>query len=134
MKLRLLTAGMWTLPFELLSEREPHENISHTVMPTWEQHCAFMRSKPYEAWYWFTSPAEFPAGCVYLSRQREIGIGVLRRHRGQGLACEAIRELMRLHPGRFTANINPANEASIALFRKLGFVGPIQITLSKDCS
>ena len=121
------------LLFELLQEREPHQNISHRRMPTWQEHCDFIRSVPYEAWYWFTSPAGFPAGCVYLSKQREIGVGVLKAHRGQGLASQAIRELMRLHPGRFLANIAPGNEASIALFRKLGFGGPIQITLEKQC-
>jgi RimJ/RimL family protein N-acetyltransferase len=123
----------WELPFQLLKEREPHQNISHRRVPTWQEHCTFIRSRPYEAWYWFTSPAGFAAGCVYLSKQREIGIGVLKAHRGQGLASQAIQELMRLHPGRFLANINPANEASIALFRKLGFDGPTQITFSKPC-
>ena len=119
------------IPFRLLQEREPSQNISHKAMPTWEEHCAFVRSEPYAAWYWFTNPAERPAGCIYLTHQREIGIGVLKAHRGKGLARDAIAELMRLHPGRFLANINPANEASIALFRSLGFGGPIQITLEK---
>lgn len=121
----------WGIPFSLLTEREPHENISHKGMPTWEQHCAYVYSRPHTAWYWFTSPAGFPAGCVYLSKQREIGVGVLKEHRGQGLATQAIQELMLLHPGRFLANINPANEASLALFRKLGFTGPIQVTLER---
>lgn len=122
----------WELPFQLLKEREPHQNISHREMPTWEQHCAFVRSKPYLAWYWFTSPAEFPAGCVYLSKQREIGVGVLKAHRGQGLAREAIRELMRLDPGPFIANFNPANVPSIRLFHSLGFTRPVQVTYAHE--
>ena len=121
----------WLLPYKLLAERGPHENISHRAMPTWEEHCDFMREQPHDAWYWFTMYTDVPAGCVYLSHQREIGVGVLRKWRGHGLATAAIKELMRRHPGRFLANINPANEASIALFRKLGFGGPIQITLEK---
>lgn len=120
------------LLYELLQEREPHQNISHRQMPTWERHVEFVRGRPYAAWYWFRSPAGFPAGAVYLTHQREIGIGVLKAHRGQGLARAAIVELMRVvGTGRFLANINPANEASIALFRSLGFGGPIQITLER---
>lgn len=121
----------WTLPFKLLSEREPGQNISHKAMPSWEEHRDFVLSRPYPRWYSFDCALGSPAGCVYLTGRREIGIGVLKRHHGQGLATEAISELMRLHPGRFLANINPANAASIALFRKLGFGGPIQVTLEK---
>lgn len=131
MKLHRLDESMWWLPHLLLLERTPEQSISHKTMPTWDEHCEFMRSNPHEAWYWFAAEDHRPAGCAYLGRGREIGIGVLRGNQGQGLATEAISELMRLHPGRFVANINPANEASIALFRKLGFGGPIQITLEK---
>lgn len=109
------------LLFNLLKEREPHQNISHKRMPTWEEHCAFVHSRPYEHWYMFTSAGGFLAGAVYLSKQREIGVGVLKAHRGQGLGRAAVVELMRLHPGRFLANINPANEASAKLFKSLGF-------------
>ncbi len=121
----------WTLPFQLLQERAPCQNISHRAMPTWDEHRDFVLSRPYPRWYSFDSAIGAPAGCVYLTTRREVGIGVLKRYRGEGLAIAAIEELMRLHPGRFVANINPANEASIALFRKLGFGGPIQITLEK---
>jgi RimJ/RimL family protein N-acetyltransferase len=123
--------AMWTLPFQLLKEREPHQNISHKEMPTWQQHCAFMRSRPHTAWYWFTSPVDFEAGCVYLSKQREIGVGVLKAHRGQGLGRQAVQELMRLHPGPFLANINPMNQNSVGLFRSLGF-NLLQETYSYD--
>lgn len=133
MKLRdLYPCNHWEIPFRLLQEREPHQNISHREMPTWEQHCAFMRSRPYIAWYWFTSPAEFDAGCVYLSKQREIGVGVLKAHRGQRLAGEAIRELMLLHPGTFIANFNPANAPSLKLFHSLGFTRPVQVTYAHE--
>lgn len=109
------------LLFELLREREPHQNISHKRMPTWGEHCAFVMSRPYESWYYFTSLGGFMAGAVYLSKQREIGVGVLKAHRGQGLGRAAVVELMRLHPGRFLANVAPGNEASAKLFKSLGF-------------
>lgn len=125
------TPAMWTVPYELLREREPHQNISHKTLPTWEEHCNFIRSHPYKAWYLFMTPVGEPAGCVYLSRQREIGIGVLKRHQGQGYGTRAVETIMELHPGKFGANINPANKASIAMFQKLGFLGPVQLTFEK---
>lgn len=123
--------GALALAYLLLSEREPHENISHKAMPSWQYHLWFVTMRPYPHWYWFRSASGAPAGCVYLTNQREIGIGVLKEFRGQGLAGAAIAEMQIRHPGRFLANINPANASSIALFRKLGFGGPIQITLEK---
>ena len=117
--------------WQLLVEREPHQSISHKGLPTWENHLAFVRSRPYEAWYLIESGAGRTVGAVYLTRQREIGVGILKAHRGLGFAEQAIAELMHMHPGRFLANINPANFASINLFKKLGFGGPIQITLEK---
>lgn len=116
--------------FKLLSERRPNESISHRAMPTWTEHCAFVRSRPYRTWY-LVEVGGVAVGATYLTMQHEIGIGILRDHQRNGYAREAVQRLMALHPGRFLANINPANEASIALFRKLGFGGPIQITLER---
>lgn len=119
------------LLFNLLREREPHQNISHKRMPTWGEHCAFVMSRPYQHWYMFTSAGGILAGAVYLSKQREIGIGVLKAHRGQGLGKAAVQEIMRLHPGKFLANIAPHNEASANLFKSLGF-GLIQHTYAHE--
>lgn len=119
------------LLYQLLQEREPHQNISHQRMPTWLEHENFVGSVPYAAWYLIHD--DVPAGAIYLTKQHEIGVGVLKMRRGRGLAKAAIAELMRLHgPARYLANINPANEASIAMFRALGFGGPVQVTLEKQ--
>lgn len=120
--------GLYWLPLQLLNEREPHQNISHRTLPHFDDHVAFIERRPYEAWYWFAEPKmDRPAGCVYLTHQREIGVGVLRQFRGQGLAKQAIAELMRLHPGRFLANVAPGNAPSHSLFEGLGFK-PLQVT------
>ena len=37
--------------YELLAERNPEQNISHKAMPSFDEHCAFVASKPYQAWY-----------------------------------------------------------------------------------
>lgn len=115
----------WVL-YQVLKERLPHQSISHKEMPTWEQHLAFVASRPYLHWY--EVQADHPAGggltsvgTIYLTKQREIGIGILTEYRGLGFAREAIHMLLEMHPGRALANINPGNEASIKLFAGLGF-------------
>lgn len=118
------------LLFALLKERRPEQSISHMSMPTWEEHVTFVRSQPYEHWYLIEADGYF-RGSVYLTRQREIGVAIFEGCRGQHYAEDAVGELMRLHPGRFLANIAPGNAASLALFAKLGFTGPIQVTLEK---
>ncbi len=120
----------WTALFDLLREREPHQSISHKAMPTWEEHCEFISSRPYGAWY-LIEDGGLARGACYLSKQREIGIGIFKACRGRGYGRAAVLALMEKHPGRFLSNINPANEASLKLFRGLGFGGPIQITLEK---
>ena len=118
--------GAASMLYALLSEREPHESISHKAMPTFKQHCEFLASEPYTAWYIIDEGA----GAVYLTKNDEIGIGILKAHQRHGLGRQAIRELMRLHPRkRYLANINPHNLSSLRLFERLGFRGPIQVTL-----
>lgn len=117
--------------YQLLHERTPDMNISHSAMPTWEQHVAFVASRPYLHWYMVDVGQEDFIGAVYLTSHREIGIGVLRRYQGSKYGPMAVRLLMDKHPGRFVANINPKNTRSLDMFRELGFGGPIQITLER---
>jgi len=113
--------------YDLLAERTPEQSISHKSMPTMEEHAKFVRSLPYRAWYLIEVGNEY-VGCVYLSKQREIGVSIFEKRRGNGYATEAVRELMRKWPGRFLANINPLNTASMAFFKKLGF-SLLQVTM-----
>ena len=109
-----------SLLYSLLSERTPEQSISHKEMPTYEQHLAFIDSKPYRAWY-FVLAEGVAVGAIYLTKQNEIGIAIYQSYCGNGYAWEAIEELMKRHDGPFLANINPENYASIGLFRNLGF-------------
>lgn len=107
--------------YRLLEERDPEVNISHREMPSWDSHCAFVASRPYAAWYLIVAESE-PVGAIYLSRADEIGVFILRAYRGKGYGRRAVLMLMEQHPReRYLANINPANEGSIAFFRELGF-------------
>jgi RimJ/RimL family protein N-acetyltransferase len=107
--------------YDLLAEREPHQNISHKAMPSWESHVAFVTSSPYQAWYLIQDGGE-TVGAIYLTGAGEIGVGIFKKHHGKGYAKRAIAALIEKHgPRRYLANINPSNRASIALFASLGF-------------
>lgn len=109
------------LLYLLLSERSPAESISHKSMPSMPEHTKFVNSYPYKEW-WLICIGPDPIGAIYLSKQNEIGIGVLRRFRRQGHGQAAIREMIERHASeRLLANISPENHRSIAIFKKLGF-------------
>lgn len=116
--------------YRMLEEREPGESITHAKMPTYKEHEAFVRSAPYRAWYIITDGPLMVGSCL-LTRNNEIGITIAKEHRRKGYASGALVLLTKLldplpaspsvRNGHFIANINPANEASIKLFSKLGF-------------
>lgn len=107
--------------YRLLAEREPHVNISHHDMPSWNNHVKFIASRPYSAWYLIQSGQDY-IGAIYLTALGEIGIGLLRQWRGQGFGPAAIRALMHKHPRRrFLANVNPDNKEWLDMFRQLDF-------------
>ena len=117
------------LLYELLSEREPGQSISHKRMPTMAEHLSFVMSKPYREWFLIEVDGAY-VGAVYLSKQNEVGIGIFRKHRGNGYGKQAVAMLMDRHKGeRLIANINPTNIPSLNLFKSLGFRGPIQVSL-----
>jgi RimJ/RimL family protein N-acetyltransferase len=116
------------LLYQLLLERAPYQSISHTKMPSLAEHTQFFDSKPYQCWYLVYAEGQAVGAC-YLSKQREIGIGILMEYRGIGYGKAAVQELMRKWPGRFLANINEKNEPSLQMFRNLGFK-TLQITLT----
>lgn len=106
--------------YDLLSERIPSQSISHTRMPSMGAHKAFVRSRPYRAWY-LVFDDDTCVGSVYLSKDREIGVFIFNAHQRKGHGKRALELLMEQWPGRFLANINPLNTGSIRLFQSLGF-------------
>ena len=118
--------------YYLLEEREPWQSISHRSMPTMAEHERFIASVPYLGWY-LIEEAESYVGACYLTRQREIGIGIFRKHRRRGYAKQAVQMLMELHAGGdFLANINPQNTPSLQMFESMGFALVPQVTLRKE--
>jgi RimJ/RimL family protein N-acetyltransferase len=116
--------------WQLLAERKPEQSISHGKMPTAEKHVWFFRSRPYLCWYLIEDEGELVGAC-YLTRKREVGIGILEQYKRRGYGRKAVSELMRMHPGEMLANINPANGPSLSLFEELGF-RKLQVTYVHD--
>jgi RimJ/RimL family protein N-acetyltransferase len=107
------------LLWRLLMEREPYQSISHKGMPSLTGHLAFVRSKPYPHWY-LIDCGEL-VGAVYLTKMREVGVGILKAFRGNGYGKYSVTQLLEKHPGPVLANINPQNLPSIKMFLDLGF-------------
>ena len=107
--------------YELLRERTEQQSISHKKMPTYQEHCRFVDSKPYKDWFLIEDHGE-AVGAIYLTHQNEIGVFIFKKYQGKGYGPLAIHMLMCRFPGeRFLANINPNNAASIKCFTQLGF-------------
>jgi len=107
--------------YELLLQRRPLANISHKRMPTYEEHVSFVKSEPYSRWYIITHKRK-KIGSIYLTKQNEIGIHLMRDHEKKTVYLESIRKLMIENSrNRYLANISPLNKKYIQLFVGLGF-------------
>lgn len=117
--------------YELLLQRRPVVNISHKRMPTFEEHLKFIKSRPYSVWY-IISYKRKKIGAIYLSRQNEIGIHLMKRHERRFIYLESIKKLMMQNPrGRYLANVSPRNKKYIKYFKEIGF-RLIQHTYERD--
>lgn len=136
--LELVDINQWPsaaeLRWQLLQLRTPEQSISHSEMPSWPAHCAFIRNHPYEAWY-VVSLEGRAIGTIYLTKSRgpsvagdEIGVEVL-----PGCGCyakDAVHALMRLHTrDRFLGNVGFNDTGKQDMFEAMGF-HPIQITFA----
>ena len=107
--------------FELLKERDSRANISHKKMPTFTEHQNFVNSKPYSKWYVILYENE-RVGSIYLSKNNEIGIFILRKLQEKDIGKFALEKIMKKNPRkRYLANVNPKNKKSINFFKKNNF-------------
>lgn len=117
--------------YKLLKERDDSMNISHRAMPTYLQHCNFVKEHPYGMWYavWH---GRLKIGHWYLTKQNEVGLFVARKYQWKGYGTRILATIAREFSGTtLLANINPKNKRSLKLFKSLGF-GPVQVTLRRD--
>ena len=129
--------------YELLKEREPHVNISHKTMPTWEEHSKFVQNHPYVDWYIIHNDVGDRVGTVYvqyneIAKGFEVGLFIKKQYQRDGYGTWALYEITHngvMYSGhgkvRYLANIAPENYASQEFFQKNGFK-LIQYTFEKD--
>ncbi len=72
--------------YNLLEERGPRTNISHKKMPSMKQHEKFIQSKPYSKWYIIENLGQ-DVGSIYLSKNNEIGVFILKKNQNKGIRC-----------------------------------------------
>lgn len=116
--------------YALLQQRPVVSRISHQEMPTYQQHIAFVHSRPYRMWWLIRVDGEF-VGDLHATHLNEIGVFLFQRHRGKGYGAQAVKLFMARHrplvaiPAkrvrRWLAHIAPENDAGAGFFRKLGF-------------
>ena len=122
--------------YDVLQARmaEPDYNISHTRLPEWDEHIAFIQGDPYRWWDIILSDgkslfikvrATQRCGVAYVTKNNEVGIWIAPNHRKQGLASEVLQHYKRAtgmwNRPHLLANINPKNEPSQTFFKKHGF-------------
>lgn len=106
--------------YKLLAERKVSESISHKHHPTWEQHKAFVQSKPYLGWYVIADDDELIGTC-YITKYREVGIWLMPSAKGKGAGKAAMRQLLAMYPGRVFTNTSLYNDGAKAFYEKMGF-------------
>lgn len=103
--------------YKLLLERSPKVNISHKIMPDYNQHVKFVSSKPYLFWYILINNEE-RIGSVYLTDLNEIGISLIKGKKEK----EILELIMKRHPRkRFFVNVSPKNIKFELFLKKFGF-------------
>jgi RimJ/RimL family protein N-acetyltransferase len=115
-KLKKVSTSDCLFLYDLLKERDSNVNISHKKMPTYNQHIKFVTSQPYSKWYIIQQDIQ-SIGSIYLSKQNEIGIFLIKNMRGKKIGQMALEMIMKKHPKKkFLANVNPKNKKSIDFF------------------
>ena len=121
MKLEPVEEEHYKFLYRLLSQREPHQNISHQIMPTFSAHVNFVDSHPYAEWYVIVVD-DLYVGSIYLTKAREIGLFIDRKYRRAGLGTIALNKLIqRTHVRPLYANISPNNPMSEEFFKRNEF-------------
>jgi len=120
-KLRVISKLDYRFLYNLLKERDPKANISHKKMPTYDEHVAFVSSKPYAYWYVIEYNGK-KSGSIYLSKNNEIGIFLRKSLTGKNIGRVALELLIKkTNKLRYLANVNPKNKKSLEFFKNNGF-------------
>ncbi len=114
--------------YELLLARQ--HNISHKTRPNFDDHCTFVRSKPYRKWYLINrdNRANCALGSVYVMKTNVIGLSL--PDSCAELMAPVLKGICALHrplapiksvrQAEFVVNVAPSNAALAAALRDLG--------------
>jgi hypothetical protein len=121
--------------YDVLKERlqEPLTNISHTKLPSWEDHVSFVLERSHYIHHYVIVNRDLPTDCMgvlYCTENNELGIYISMSYRRRGLATYVLDYFLYSCPGTYTAHINPANISSQVFFIKSGFT-PLQYTYTR---
>jgi len=105
----------------ILRLEEPHTNISHTELPPWDKHVAFVAGRPYGLRHWIIQTPCFSKGVCYVSPQNEVGIYIIPQARREGIGTWTLAYLTARH-SNLVANVAKTNLASFCFFARNGFV------------
>ncbi|MGH8034508.1 MAG: hypothetical protein ACREO9_04730, partial [Lysobacterales bacterium] len=88
--------------YELMKERDPQINISHSTLPSWPEHHRFVHSRPYRFWYLIEQHPEGREefdwiGFVSATWRNELGIVLRTHYRGKGFGPAALSLFMQQH-------------------------------------
>ncbi|RZD45223.1 MAG: N-acetyltransferase, partial [Thaumarchaeota archaeon] len=65
---------------------------------------------------------DIDVGSIYLTKNNEIGIFLIKKNQSKGIGVNALKLLMKKNlKVRYLANVNPKNKKSIEFFKKNGF-------------
>lgn len=92
--------------YGLLALRPSDAWISHAAMPTWQQHCTFVASRPYAFWYLVREDAGNVVGSAYVTARHEIGVSMPA---GIGGLHEVLK-LLRATESEAWMNVAPNHE------------------------
>lgn len=120
--------------YSLLQERYQESNInisgtSHPDLPNYDTHKLWLEENAKDGYYiWIINNKMIAMATIRtnetndLFMKNEVGIFVLKDSWGQGIGYEVMNALIELHPNtEIYARVNPMNDRSNNLFKKLGF-------------
>ena len=86
--------------YNSLKEREGRVNISHKLLPTWEEHIEFVKNYDYITWDIIIVDEE-KIGNVYLTQLNEIGIFILKKFHDVGYGEDILQISIQLITNQF---------------------------------
>ena len=104
--------------YNLLAKRPKYWNISHNVMPTYNEHCKFNNAKPYTLDYIIYEDKK-RIGRLYVTHKDEVGVYCLSEKYIPRVLDEVLAAANDAHKAIFF-NVSPNNELLNNYFRKKG--------------